>query len=289
MSEDQKENGFYLSIKHLINESLLRDLILFCFFFLIIISQTWEDIILLLFPLITYGFSLFFRIINTNKWRTEFENSFVVYNPLGLEKKHANRLFFLTLFQLILLFWIGAESLYNPHLVEGYFLYFNLLFVFLFTFGFFWIFIDLWKYSRIEIVMSRNNSEIPNDIEVSILSFLKIKKFKFIAIANFAIFLVLNLLNVLFIVLINQIPILGIQLKLPSSIPMTVSSIIFVFLITSPLITVISLIINYRDINNFSKKDLEEILKPLPINIQINIIENLKALNNKINDQLNIE
>ena len=185
MSKDQNENGFRLSIKHLINESLLRDLVFFCFFFLVIISQTWEDITLLLFPLISFGFSLFFRIINVNKWRTEFENSAVVYNPLGLEKKHANRLFFSTLFQLILLFWIGAESLYNPHLVEGYFIYFNILFGFFFTFGFFWIFTDLWKYSRIEIIESQNKSEGPNNTEKAVLSYLKLKKFKFIVLTNF--------------------------------------------------------------------------------------------------------
>jgi hypothetical protein len=289
MSEDQKENGFYLSIKHFVNESLLRDLILFCFFFLIILSQTWEEIIFLLFPIITYGFSLFFRIININKWRTEFENSSVVYNPLGLEKKHANRLFFSALFQLILIFWIGAESLYNPHLVEGYFFYFNLLFVFLFTFGFFWIFIDLWKYSRIEIIINRNNSQVPNNAEATILSFLKIHKFKIIAIVNFVVFLTLNLLNMLFVIFANQIPILGFQLKLPSSALMTVSSVIFAFLIISPLVTVVSLTINYIDINSFSKTDLDEILKSLPLNVQINITENLKALNKKIHDQLNIE
>ncbi|MHA2325525.1 MAG: hypothetical protein ACXACB_08995, partial [Promethearchaeota archaeon] len=173
--------------------------------------------------------------------------------------------------------------------VEDYFFYFNIFFGFLFSFGFFWIFIDLWKYSRIEIIVDRKNKTSPHDLEVTILSFLKIKKFKLIVIANFAIFLVLNLLNVLFVVFLNQIPILGFQLKLPSAAPMTVSSVIFVLLITSPLITAGSLIINYRDINNFRKTDLDEILKPLSANARINIIENLKALNNKFKDQLIIE
>ena len=71
MSEDNN-NNFYLSIKDLINETLGRDLIIFSFLFLLVITQVWENISLLLFPLITFAFSVFFRIVNTNKWRTEF-------------------------------------------------------------------------------------------------------------------------------------------------------------------------------------------------------------------------
>ncbi|MFW9940878.1 MAG: hypothetical protein ACFFFT_07545, partial [Candidatus Thorarchaeota archaeon] len=123
MSEDN--NNFYLSIKDLINESLVRDLIIFGFLFLLVITQIWDNISLLLYPLITFAFSILFRIVNTNKWRTEFDERPIIYNPIGLEKLHANRLFFSALFQLILIFWIGAESLYNPHIVDKYFSYFN--------------------------------------------------------------------------------------------------------------------------------------------------------------------
>ena len=135
MSEDN--NNFYLSIKDLINETLVRDLIIFSFLFLLVITQVWENISLLLFPIITFAFSIFFRIVNTNKWRTEFEERPIIYNPIGLEKKHANRLFFSALFQLILLFLIVSESLYNPHIVDQYFLYFNWLFFFYTLSGFF--------------------------------------------------------------------------------------------------------------------------------------------------------
>ena len=93
----------------------------------------------------------------------------------------------------------------------------------------------------------------------------------------------------LFILLVNLVPLLGIQLKLPSSDFITISLGLLVSLIVSPLITVSSLIINYRDIIEFDKKNLDEILKPLPRETRINIVENLKALNIKIKDQLNIE
>ncbi|MHA2183040.1 MAG: hypothetical protein ACXAAH_16605, partial [Promethearchaeota archaeon] len=139
MSEDNIKE-FFLPLRVLATESFIRDVIIFTFLFILVNTQGWNDIFLLIFPIVTFGFSLFFRIINSNKWRTEFENSFIIYNPMGLERKHANRLMFSALFQLILLFWLGAESLYNPHVVEGFFLYFNLLFFFLFSFGFLWIF-----------------------------------------------------------------------------------------------------------------------------------------------------
>ena len=121
---EKNNNNHYLSLKDMISESLLRDSILFTFLFLLILTQWWENILLLLFPLFTFTFSLFFRILSSNKLKTEFNNSLIIYNPLGLERKSANRFFYCTLFQLILLFWIGGESLYNSHIVQNYFSFF---------------------------------------------------------------------------------------------------------------------------------------------------------------------
>ena len=51
---NEKNNRIhYLSIKELLSESLLRDIILFTFLFILIIFQQWDYIFLLLFPLIT--------------------------------------------------------------------------------------------------------------------------------------------------------------------------------------------------------------------------------------------
>jgi len=291
MSEDS--DNFYLTIRDLINETLIRDLVIFSFLFLLVITQVWENITLLLFPLVTFAFSIFFRIININKWRTEFENPTIAYNPLGLEKKHANRLFFTALFQLILIFWLGAESLYNPHIIDSYFPYFNGLFIFLYTFGYFWIFIDLWKHSRIDIIFGGIKIKETKTRD-SILSYLKIKHFRLIVLVNFSIFIVLNILNFILILTLGQNPLFKVNLNLPGtgsagSDPLAISSIIYLIFIISPLFACISLILNYREVNDFSRKDLEQILKPLPKGIQIVILENLKALNNKTRDQLNIE
>lgn len=282
MSEEKKDNVF-LSLKNLINESLIRDISLFTFLFVLVLSQVWDTIILLLFPLITFALSLFFRIISVNKWRVEFENSRIIYNPLGSERKHANRLFFSAMFQLMIIFWLGAESLYNTHLIGAYFIYFNLLFGFVFSFGFFWIFIDLWKYSHIQIIPNNEDHDLKG-----IISFLKVENFRNIALLNLSVFISLNLINVVFVFLINQNIVAGIPLSLPGTSIIT-SSFLYVMLIFSPVLTIISLILNYRDVNNISRDQLDKVLIPYSTDIRINIIENLKALNKKIKSQLNIE
>ncbi|MFX1425123.1 MAG: hypothetical protein ACFFBE_01625 [Promethearchaeota archaeon] len=288
-----ENDDFYLPIRYLFNETLIRDLVIFCFLFLLVVTQVWENITLLLFPLVTFGFSIFFRIINVNKWRTKFDNPTIVYNPMGLEKKHANRLTFSALFQLILLFWLGAESLYNPHIIDRYFPYFNWLFVFLYTFGFFWIFIDLWEHTKIEIIFDGIDNPNTKNHE-SVISYLKIKNFKLILLINFLLFIFFNIINSVVVFTLDKNPFLGVQLNLPGtgsggSDPIVISFILYFIFIISPLVASISLFVNYRDVNSFNRNDLEKVLKPLSKDTQLIIIENLKILNNKIKDQLNFE
>ena len=291
MNEKNNKNH-HLTLRNLISESLLRDIILFMFLFLIIISQAWDNIFLLLFPLITFTFSLFFRILNTNKRKTEFENSLVIYNPLGLEGKNANRFFFSSLFQLILIFWLGAESLYNPHLINSYMIYFTGFFVFFYTFAFFWIFIDIWKYTKIEIITDpieeKIDSQFSGDLR-NIISFLKFKNFRLSSLITFLIFLILNIVNLIFNILLFNFPNLGMQYILPSYQPIILSYFFFGILIIPPVLSIILLTFNYIAVNNFSKEKLDKIIEPLPRNLQIKIIENLKALSNKIKKQLNSE
>ncbi len=82
MSEKNTKQEFLL-LRELLNESLLRDLIIFVIFYLFILTQSWKNIFLLLFPVITYTFSLFFRLINANKWRLSIYDNTITYNPLG--------------------------------------------------------------------------------------------------------------------------------------------------------------------------------------------------------------
>jgi len=291
MNEKNNKNQ-YLYLKNIISESLLRDLILFTFLFLLIITQVWQSILLLLFPLITYTFSLFFRILGTNKKRTQFENSLIIYNPLGMEGRNANRLFFSSMLQLILIFWLGAESLYNPLLVNSFLLYFKGFLIFFYTFSFFWIFIDIWKYTKLEILTDTIKSEINSHSARNlrnVISFLKLKNFKLTALINFFVFIILNILNLIFNMLINNNLTFGIQFYLPGSQQITLSYCFLVILIIPPVLTLMLFILNYKAVNNFSREKLDKIIEPLPRNLQIKIIENLKALNNKINKQLNSE
>lgn len=291
MNEKNNKNQ-YLSLKNIFSESLLRDLILFTFFFLLIITQTWDNILLLLFPLITFTFAFFFRILGTNKKRTQFENSLIIYNPLGIEGRNANRLFFSSMLQLILIFWLGAESLYNPLIVNSYLLYFKGFLIFFYTFAFFWVFIDIWKYTKLEILTDTIEAGIDShsakDLR-KIISFLKLKNFKLASLINFFVFIMLNILNLIFNVFIYNNLSFGIQFYLPGSQLITFSYFSFVILIIPPVLSLTLLILNYKAVNNFSREKLDKIIEPLPRNLQIKIIENLKALNNEIKKQLNSE
>ncbi|MFX1478505.1 MAG: hypothetical protein ACFFCI_10295, partial [Promethearchaeota archaeon] len=108
------------------------------------------------------------------------------------------------------------------------------------------------------------------------------------------VFVILNLANALFSVFLTNNSILGVQLRLPGtgsegSLPIVVSPFIYVLFIISPALATWSLIFNYRGIHKFSKDQLQKALEPLPTNIRIKIIENLKALNKKLKDQLKLE
>ncbi|MFX0041703.1 MAG: hypothetical protein ACFE8L_02220 [Candidatus Hodarchaeota archaeon] len=293
MSDNNSED-YFLSIKDIINESLLRDLSIFFLLFILVVAQLWDNILLLLFPIVTFTFSLFFRTININKWRIEFRNEPVIYNPLGLEKKHANRLAFSTFIQLILLYWLGAESLYNPHIVDNYFIYFKIFFIFIYSFGFFWIFTDLWKFSKIEIDIKLNKDTTQSTDLNSVLSYLKIRIVKLISLIVILNLLILNIINLLSVTLIENDLIPSIDYYLPGtgsegSEPITISFITYIILIVSPTLSAICLLFTYRNINYINTDRLNEILKPLPKKMQIIIIENLKALSNNIKDQLKIE
>ena len=293
MSEKNSDEN-YLLLRELLNETLLRDIITFIILYLFVLAQSWENLFLLLFPIITFAYSVFFRIINTNKWRITSNNTLITYNPIGLEKKHANRLFFTAILQLILLFWIGAESYYHPQLIQSYDLFFNIIFNFLYTFGFYWILIDVWNYSKIIIrlknniphTQAQNNTLLKNNLDKDI-SQLKLKSFKIVSIVNLSTFIFLNVLNISFTLFIDNtfsrfsyyLPGTGIE----GSLPLNISVISFLIVIISPLVASFLLIFIYKDLNNIYHADFEILLKELSEENRKNIIENLTKINKKFN------
>ncbi|MFX0058746.1 MAG: hypothetical protein ACFE8J_10645 [Candidatus Heimdallarchaeota archaeon] len=287
MSENDSEDN-YLRIKDLINEVIIRDLIVFVIIFLFILSQSWNNLFLLLFPILTFGFSLFFRIISTNKWRIKSEDITIEYNPLGSEIKNSNRLNACALIQLILLFWIGAESIYHPQLIESYSIYFIILLGLVYSFGYLWIFIDIWKYSKLSFKVKEK------DEDDKVISFLSLNSFKLISILNTFLFILLNGLNIL-IVLFNSfnlvphfdyfLPGTGIEGSEPIILPIS----LFIIFLASPLVAIFFLIKIYNEINNFNKHKLNKILDLVPVSLQTQIIENLKNFNKKFKNELKIE
>ncbi len=286
MSENNSKEDF-LRLREILNETLIRDAFIFAILYLFILSQSWTNIFLLLFPIITFGYSLFFRIINSNKYRIFLENNLITYNPLGLEKKHANRLNFTALLQLVLLFWIGAESYYHPQLIETYDLFFNLVFPFFFTFGFYWILIDVWKYAKITIRLKRNSID-------KTISLLTMGHFKWITIANLSTFILLNVLNVSLVLLTDNNIILGFSYYLPgtgteNSLPLKITILLFIIIGISPIVASLLLLVIYRALNNITPTDIINSFKELPEEIRKLIIKNFGNINRKYNRDLNNE
>ena len=289
MSEKNTDQEFLL-LRELLNESLLRDLIIFVVFFLFILAQSWKNIFLLLFPVITYAFSLFFRLINANKWRLSFYDNTITYNPLGSEKKHANRLIFTALLQLVLLFWIGGESYYHPQLIQTYDIFFNILFIFIYTFGFYWILIDIWKYAKITIKISSNTE----GDSVIVINRLNLKNFKLFYLVNLGTFILLNILNLLIVISTEINGFLGIMYILPgtgieSSLPLKIPVSSFLIIVISPLIAILLFYLIYKKISSISPTELIDKLQKLPESKQNSIIETLKTINHKYNREFSVE
>ena len=249
------------------------------------------------FPLITFVFALFFKIIDVQRQKSKTKEALILYNPLGSEKVSSHRLNFSAFIQLVFLFWIGAESLYHPQLIHTYYIYFISIFIFFYTFGFYSVFIDLWKYSKIEIMTKKldlNDSHEDYTNLENIISFLKVKSFKIISIINLLVFIILNLLNIIFALLIINNTMPGIENSLPgtgfeNSEPLKLSLMVYAILFVSPLISIIFLIINYKDINNFNREKLNKILSSFPKDTQNKILENLILLNEDFKNKLRLE
>ena len=215
------------------------------------------------------------------------DTDIIVYNPLGLEKKHANRLNFSTLVQLILLFWIGAESIYHPQLIQTYGLFFSLLFPLFYNFGFYWILIDVWKYAKIAIRLEKINKD-------KTISILNIRRFKVISLVNLITFILLNVLNIFFGLLIENDILLGFSYYLPgtgieNSSPLTLSILPLIIIWLSPILASVLLFLIYKDLNSIKQADFIDFIKELPEEIRKQLNDNLSKINTKFKYDLDTE
>jgi hypothetical protein len=172
-----------------------------------------------------------------------------------------------------------------------------IFFIFCYSFGFFWIFIDLWKFSGIKLADEKreNFDESTNmfDKKGILVSYLNLKAFKYISIINLILFLIMNILNLIFNVfnLTPSVPYFHIFLPgtgIEGSLPISVSVIIYFILVLPPISTIITLFFVYRSINNFSREDLNKSIEHFPIEIQKEVLENLQLLNKKLNKHKNL-
>lgn len=279
---ENNTNGDYLPLKDILNENMLRDIIIFVVLFLFILTQSWNDLLLLVFPLILFTMSITFRIIHTNKWRIISANGMILYNPLGSEKKHADRLHFSSILLLVLLFWIGSESIYHPQMIDNYNLYFNIIFIFIYTFGFYWIILDIWKNAKIEI----NSREEPDHKIYSIISSLGRENSIHLSIYNLIIFIILNVVNIsiTFFININLMPYIPYILPgtgIEGSLPLKISGFYLFFMIISPCLTIVFLFLIYRNIQAVNTDLFDEIIQHLPESKKIEILQNLSNISKK--------
>ena len=181
--------------------------------------------------------------------------------------------------------------------MDNYYIYFISLFIFIYTFGFYWIFIDLWKYSRIEILVEginpNENQKISRDLE-NIISILKMKNFKIISFINFFVFITLNLLNLLIALLIFYEIMPGVAINLPgtyieNSEPMILPIIIYGIIFISPLITIIFFWLSSRDIKDIDSKKFNTVIGSLSPDVKNQIIDNIQGLNKKLKQKLRLE
>ena len=286
MSENNSDQPGLL-LREVLNETILRDVLLFILLYLFMLVQNWDNLLLLLFPIITFSFALVFRIIGTNKHRLIDEEKLISYNPLGAENKNADRLVFISLLELILLFWIGAESLYHPQLVDDFGFYFSLIYFMLYSFGFFWIFFGIWNNCKILINLNgMENTEL--GYKKLLISELGLNKIKLISYLNISIFIVFNLINTTLIILHFFF---GAEIGFPSNLPGTgiedsqplfLSYSVWIILIAFPIASIFYLISIYRDVNSFSEIEFKSKIKSLPKEIQEKIIKRLRIINKKL-------
>jgi hypothetical protein len=292
---DEKERVEYLSFKQIINEALIRDLILFSLLYLFSLNLPWKDPLLLMFPLIMYCFSLFFRILSSNKWRVlNKSRNLIVFNPFGLEKKIASRLFFCAILLLILVYWIGVESILHPQLIDLYFLYFNYLFLFIYGFGFLWIITDSWKDAKFTVKKVNELDALSNvqlaPIKESVISQVKLKNFKIISVITLIIFFCFISLNVILSILAQFDRVAAIDYALPgtgieSSSPVNLSIAFYLGWISFPVLFIASSIIIFKDVIKYEEGNLNEILNDLPLDLRNEILHMLKGVRKSSNKE----
>ena len=270
---ENNPNEESLLLREVLNEYLIQDMILFIITLLFIISQEWNNILLLIFPIICFTFSIFFKIIATNRYRL-IQISNISYYPLGSEKRYSNRLFFASMFLSIFILWMGFESYLTPQLIDNFFFLFSIIFILIYTFSFLWIFIDIWKYAKIKIKFEN---------KIITFSALNNKTYLSIFLSEIIVFLSLNLLNFLFTLSPNS-SFLSIFPGLESEEIMFtyLYGLYLTILIITPITAIINLTIIYKYLHYHDPEHIKAKFETYPKEVREQIIQQLNQKFKKI-------
>jgi hypothetical protein len=306
-------------------ENFIRPFIIFFVIYLFGIVQNWGSIIFFLFPIITFGFFIFFKVIEVSKEYTNVKGSNLSFNPIGDEGVIANRLFFCSLLELIIVFAMGTESLYHPQLINNYFIFYVLPVVLIYIFSIYYSFYDLGMNATIVVAL---NSETSNniragDIDAYLTSNRKEKEFTIppseeqpekinnlesksatqrlishLSVENYAkIFNMVKIITILFAVnwilwllltYFNLIP--GVNFGLPGSsfiegTDLEVTFLIFVCLVGIPVCFVWILTKTYQLNTQIDLKSVQLVIKEFPISQQQKVVKLLEVYFSKNEDQ----
>jgi len=265
---DSSRNKFSRIKGILKKESFLIPIIVFTVFYIFILLQNWVNITLILIPLISFSQYLFFNILNELNGQICIEELNFEYKPFGNEKKISDRLFFIMLSEMIIIYVLGSESYRYPQLIEDYFYLYIIPLVLLFIFSLYYSFYDVGKNAKIimklenrdDAEMAKNETDFKETVEIfsQSLRFADIKK-----ISNFLNYAFILLLFgwILFSILDIFEIITSLEILLPGSnltegTPLGISFFIYVALILVPLLFAFIIFMVHKTLLKENRDDL---------------------------------
>ena len=271
------------SVQLLFHKDILLKIGIFAIGFILILVQNWISLSLILCPLILFGFSLFFQILFHNATITELKDSVILYSPFGEVKKISDIVLIFSYVELILVFFMGYDSLIHPQLIDNYFLLFLTPTIFLYEFGFFLVLNKSLNSAKIEIFLNnKNNNPIDKSSENNrfFLSFIKFNRFKTLSLLNIASFVIilaltLSLSYLSFLGLIPGLYFYHPGTGLEGSQPVVISFMLYIGIIFHPIFSGWIFYQIYKEIVNFSEESIERTTKNLPEDVKKKVLFNL--------------
>ncbi len=279
-------------------KNLSLDVLFFTVSILLLLSLSLGTILLLIFPFITFGFAFTIRL-GTNKLHQDYSKNFYPVFHKKLLKTIGTKFSYVTIITIIFTYWISLDSFVFPQLILNHSFFFVIIFMFVFSFPFYWIFAEIWKHYNfndifegieIDYIPQDNHKTVIGQLDL-LLSILKLNKIRKIYLINSLLYVVINIINVLlsiftFINIVPGITIIlagtGFESSPPISLPY--SSIIAAIVI--PLAAITSLVNLKKKVREVSKQKITECINEIPKEIQTKLVDNINRLSNFYEENL---